>query len=78
MSVSRVDVGFGVLGTGAMTEPKKNEENPFAFWLVERFLPHEEEPDSHEPMSDFQFALSLAGGLVLIVVAGILIRGCTI
>jgi hypothetical protein len=78
VQASGIDVGFDVLKTNAMAESNKDDKKPFAFWLVQCFYPHVEQPDSHEPMSSFQFALSLAGGLVLILVNGILIRGCSI
>jgi hypothetical protein len=61
-----------------MSEPMKNDQAPFAFWLVERFLPHDEEPDAHVPMSDFQFCLSLGLATAVIAIIGIVFRRCTI
>ena len=76
--LQKISIGFGVLGTHAMAKPKKDNEDPFAFWLVERFLPHDEEPDTRDPMSNFQFFLHLAVATVIIVIVGVLIRSCTI
>ena len=61
-----------------MPEPKKDNEKPFAFWLAERFLPHDDETGETEPLTDSQFCVGLFLGLAMVVGAGMLIRGCAV
>jgi len=61
-----------------MPGSRKDEKKPFAFWLVERMLPRDEENEEQESMSDGEFYFGLVISLVLVVAAGVLIRGCTL
>lgn len=60
-----------------MAELKKDDKQLFAFWLVENLLPHDEGGDEQDPISDSQFYFSLTFAAVCVVVASILLRGCT-
>jgi hypothetical protein len=61
-----------------MPEPRKDDEKPFAFWLVERFLPHDEETGDAEPLTNNQFYVGLVLSLAMVVGAGVLLRGCAV
>jgi hypothetical protein len=61
-----------------MADPPKDDQRPFAFWLIETFLPPDDEAEEHEAMSDRGFYIGLALSLALVVAVGASIRGCTI
>lgn len=61
-----------------MPGPKRDDEKPFAFWLVERFLPHDEVTENQEGTSNRQFYIGLAVGLAIVAAAGMMIRGCIV
>jgi hypothetical protein len=59
-----------------MDEARNDERKPFAFRLAESFLPYSEESESREPLSNSRFIMCLAIGGVVVVLAGIVVRGC--
>lgn len=61
-----------------MTDPEKDDKRPFVFWLIQVFLPHDDDSKETEPMSDREFYLGLALSLALVIAAGILIRSCNV
>jgi hypothetical protein len=58
-----------------MTALGKNDQKPFAFWLVEAFLSPEDEAEEPEVMGDREYFFGLLLGLAIVVAAGVLIRG---
>ncbi len=61
-----------------MIEHKKDDQKPFPFWLIETFLPPDDDAEEPEAISDRRFYVGLALALAIVVAAGMLIRGCTI
>lgn len=51
----------------------KGDQKSFMFWLVDTFLPSDDQADESEPMSDREFIVYLLFGLALVVIAGMLI-----
>jgi hypothetical protein len=56
-----------------MSSPMKGDQKSFMFWLVDTFLPSDDQADESEPMSDREFIVYLLFGLALVVIAGMLI-----
>ncbi|MGA3244924.1 MAG: hypothetical protein ABSE41_09920 [Bacteroidota bacterium] len=61
-----------------MPESTKDDERPWPFWLLEACLPHEEDVETEQPMSNRQFYVGLLVALAIVIAAGMLIRGCSI
>ena len=76
-AVRRFIVGIGSPEAIVMAETKTDREIPFAFRLVEKNLPDDEGKEEQPGLSDSHFYIILALAAVIIVVPGMLIRGCT-
>jgi hypothetical protein len=57
-----------------MNSPVKGDQKPFVFWLVDTFLPSDDQTDESEQMSDHEFIVHLLFGLALVVISGLLIH----
>lgn len=61
-----------------MPESTKDDERPWPFWLLEDRLPHEEDVEIEQPMSNRQFYVGLIVALAIVIAADMLIRSCFI
>ncbi len=69
---------YDMFKRGKCPDPKRDDEKPFAFWLVRKYSCRMMRYLKTEGTSNRQFYIGLAVGLAIVAAAGMMIRGCIV